>query len=218
MVGLSEGQVKTLNMASRLHDLGKLCIPAEILAKPGKLTESEFAMARCHPQIGYDILKPLKLPAQVAEIVVQHHERMNGSGYPRGLSGQDICLPARILGVADVLEAMSSHRPYRPALGWDQALEEIFRHKGILYDALVVEASLKLSPESLEAIQPSWAASPVPQVAAPTISSIKETESAPSKSVPAKEGVIVKKSRFFPGNLRFFSQRIMHPCRAYPLC
>jgi HD-GYP domain-containing protein (c-di-GMP phosphodiesterase class II) len=134
-------------MGGVIHDLGKISIPAEILSKPGRITEIEFDLIKTHPQVGYDILKTNEFPWPIAQMVLQHHERMNGSGYPAGLSGEGILLESRILGVADVVEAMASHRPYRPALGIDKALKEIARNKGSLYDREVVEACLKLFKE-----------------------------------------------------------------------
>ena len=141
---LSERHIDGIRMAGAIHDLGKIAVPAEILNKPIPLADIEFALVKIHPVVGYNILKEMKFPWPVAKIVLQHHERMNGSGYPHGLSGEDILLEARILGVADVVEAMSSHRPYRPALGIDKALEEISKNKGILYDPQVVDTCLKL--------------------------------------------------------------------------
>ena len=131
-------------MAGTLHDLGKFAIPSDILSKPGKLTPQEFALIKTHPQVAYNILEPISLPGNTAQIILQHHERLNGSGYPKGLKGNDIILEAKILAVADVVEAMSSHRPYRPALGEGKALEEIIHNKGILYDEKVVEACVGL--------------------------------------------------------------------------
>ncbi len=143
-LGLSPERLRALRLAGTIHDLGKIAIPAAILTKPGRLTPLEFAMIKSHPQVGYDILKPIKFPGQVRQIVLQHHERINGTGYPYGLKGEEILLEARILGVADVMEAMCSHRPYRPPLGLEKALEEISKHKGSLYEAVVVEACWKL--------------------------------------------------------------------------
>ena len=130
-------------IASLIHDVGKMDIPSEILSKPGKLTEEEFNLIKSHPKIGYDILKLIDFPWPVAEIVLQHHENINGSGYPGGLKDEEILLEAKIICVADVVEAMSSHRPYRPALGIDKALRQISKNKGILYDPKVVEACIK---------------------------------------------------------------------------
>ena len=146
-MGLPEEQVDGIGMAGIVHDIGKIYVPAEILSKPGRLTEPEFSMIKIHPQAGYDILKTVEFPWPIAQIVLQHHERMDGSGYPSGISGEDILLEARILGVADVVEAMASHRPYRPALGIDKALEEISQNRGVLYDPEVVDACLKLFAE-----------------------------------------------------------------------
>ncbi len=143
-MGLSPEQISGIYMAGLIHDIGKICIPAEILSKPSKLTETEFTMIKTHPQVGYNILRTVEFPWPVAQIILQHHERMDGSGYPQGLSGEDILLEARILGVADVVEAMSSHRPYRPALGIDKALLEILHHQGGLYDPGVVDTCLRL--------------------------------------------------------------------------
>ena len=143
-MGLSPDQLRDLRVAGSLHDLGKVAVPLEILTKPGRLTELEFSLIKTHPQVGYDILKPLKLPEQINQIILQHHERLDGSGYPQHLEGRDILLEARILGVADVVEAMCSHRPYRPALGLDLAFEEISRHRGKIYDPEVVDTCIKL--------------------------------------------------------------------------
>jgi HD-GYP domain-containing protein (c-di-GMP phosphodiesterase class II) len=144
---LPEDQVEGLRMAGIVHDLGKIAVPAEILSKPIKLSDIEFRLIQVHPQASYDILKDIDFPWPLAKIVLQHHERMNGSGYPLGLKNGDIFLGARILAVADVVEAMSSYRPYRPAWGLDKALEEISKQKGILYDSAVVDACLKLFVE-----------------------------------------------------------------------
>jgi HD-GYP domain-containing protein (c-di-GMP phosphodiesterase class II) len=143
-MGLSREQIDGLRMAGTIHDLGKISIPAEILSKPGKLIEIEFNLIKTHPQIGYDILREVEFPWPIAQIVFQHHERMDGSGYPSGLSGEDILLEARILAVADVVEAMAFHRPYRPALGLDKALEEISKNRDVFYDLKVVNACLEL--------------------------------------------------------------------------
>lgn len=144
-MGLSKDQVHGLWIAAILHDIGKaLAVPIEILSKPGKLTEQEMGLIRQHPRAGYEVLKDVEFPWPVAEIVYQHHERLDGSGYPRGLKGEEILLEARILAVADVVEAMSSHRPYRPALGIEAALSELEKGKGKLYDPAVVDACLTL--------------------------------------------------------------------------
>ena len=143
-LGLSADRVAGLRVMGLLHDLGKISIPAEILSKPGKLSATEFGFIKSHAQAGYEIIKEIQFPWPVAEVILQHHERMDGSGYPQGLTGPDITLEARILAVADVVEAMSSHRPYRAALGLDQALEEIAQKKGVLYDPEVADACIKV--------------------------------------------------------------------------
>ena len=143
-MGLSKQVIDGIRMAGLIHDLGKISVPAEILSKPGQISESEFSLIKQHPQAGYEILKGIDFKWPVADIVLQHHERLNGSGYPYGLKGEEILLEARILGVADVIEAMASHRPYRPALGIDDAFEEITMKRGTLYDPDVVDASIDL--------------------------------------------------------------------------
>jgi PAS domain S-box-containing protein/putative nucleotidyltransferase with HDIG domain len=143
-MGLQDDQYEGLTMAAFVHDIGKILVPADILSKPGKLTRPEFDMLKDHTRIGYEILKTIEFPWPIANIVLQHHERINGSGYPSGLSGEEILLEARILAVADVVEAMSSHRPYRPALGIEKALSEINEFRGVLYDSKVVDACVKL--------------------------------------------------------------------------
>jgi PAS domain S-box-containing protein/putative nucleotidyltransferase with HDIG domain len=148
-MNLSKEQINGLRFAGLIHDVGKIQIPIEILIKPSYLSEIEFVMIKMHPQIGYEIVQAIEFPYPVAQIVLQHHERMDGSGYPAGLSGEDILLEARILAVADVVEAMSSHRPYRPALGSDMALEEIAKHKGVLYDTEIVNACFKLFKDKM---------------------------------------------------------------------
>jgi len=140
-------QVKGIRMAGMIHDLGKLSVPSEILIKPDRLNEMEFALIKGHPRVGYDILKGIEFPWPIAETVYQHHERLDGSGYPRGLKAEEIILEARILAVADVVEAMASHRPYRPALGIDAALDEIEKNRGILYDDVFANACLRLFRE-----------------------------------------------------------------------
>jgi PAS domain S-box-containing protein/putative nucleotidyltransferase with HDIG domain len=139
-MSLTQEQVSAIRVSGILHDIGKLSIPSEILSKPGKLNDAEYNLVKTHALTGYNILKNVKFPWPVADIVVQHHERLNGSGYPNGLKGEDMMLEAKILAVADVVEAMSSHRPYRAALGEGAALEEISKHKGVLYDGEVVKA------------------------------------------------------------------------------
>jgi PAS domain S-box-containing protein len=144
---LSEDKIEGIRMAGSIHDIGKLSIPAEILTKPTKLSDIEFSLIKEHPQTGYDMLKNVESPWPLAQMVYQHHERMDGTGYPRKLKGDDIILEARIMAVADVVDAMVSHRPYRASLGVDVALEEIEKNKGTLYDDAVVEACLKLIRE-----------------------------------------------------------------------
>jgi PAS domain S-box-containing protein len=144
---LSEEQIEGIRMAASIHDIGKIMVPAEILNKPGPLTEIQYEMIKMHPRAGYDVLKGIKFPWPVAQIVLQHHERMDGSGYPQGVSGEDILLEARILAVADVVEAMASHRPYRPAFDMKVALAEISKNRGVLYDPTVVDACVKLFAE-----------------------------------------------------------------------
>ena len=147
-MGLSPEQIEGIRMAGGIHDIGKISIPAAILSKPTRLTEFEWGIIKMHSQVGYDILKKIEFPWPVAQIVLQHHERLDGSGYPQGLSGKDILMKARILAVADVVEAMASFRPYRPARGIDKALEEISQNRGILYDADAVDTCLKLFTEN----------------------------------------------------------------------
>ena len=146
-IGFSADRTDFIRIAAAIHDIGKIGIPAEILSKPKKLTDIEFGLIKVHPQAGYDILKDIEFSWPVAEVVLQHHERLDGSGYPRGLKGEEVCLEARILAVADVVDAMASYRPYRPALGIDAALEEISVHRGGLYDPTVADACLKVFRE-----------------------------------------------------------------------
>jgi HD-GYP domain-containing protein (c-di-GMP phosphodiesterase class II) len=131
-------------MAGLVHDVGKIQIPAEILSKPSQLTDAEWRMVRTHPQAGSDILQTIEFPWPVAQIVLQHHERIDGSGYPRGLTGEQMLLDARVLAVTDVLEAMLSHRPYRPGHALSVALREIETNKGTLYEPDAVEACLQV--------------------------------------------------------------------------
>jgi PAS domain S-box-containing protein/putative nucleotidyltransferase with HDIG domain len=147
-MGLSSDRVDGIRMAGVIHDIGKISVPAEILSKPGLLTPLEFSLIKTHSQIGYDILKDIEFPWDIATMVLQHHERLDGSGYPQGVTGERILLEARILTVADVVEAMASHRPYRPSLGMDKALEEIKDKKGRFYDPDVVDACLQLFTEN----------------------------------------------------------------------
>jgi PAS domain S-box-containing protein/putative nucleotidyltransferase with HDIG domain len=142
-LGLEPERLEGLRLAALIHDIGKIAVPAEILAKPGRLSEVEFNLIRQHARAGYEILAAIEFDAPVAEIVLQHHERLSGSGYPAGLAGDEILFEARILAVADVVEAMSSHRPYRPALGMARALEEVRRGAGTDYDPEVAAACLQ---------------------------------------------------------------------------
>ena len=143
-LGLPKSQLDGMRAAATLHDIGKITVPADILSKPSALSKMEFDLLKGHAKTAYDVLQTIEFPWPVAEIVYQHHERMDGSGYPQGLEGDDILLEARIIGVADVVEAMSSHRPYRPALGLDAALVEIQTNRGSLFDEDVVDACLRL--------------------------------------------------------------------------
>ncbi len=148
-MGLSPNLIASIRMAATLHDVGKINVPAEILSRPRRLNEIEMGMIRMHPEVGYNILVSIEFPYPVAQIVLQHHEKMDGSGYPSGLSGEGILIEARILAVADVVEAMASHRPYRPSLGIEKTLEEISLHRGTLYDETVVSTCLKLFDDKL---------------------------------------------------------------------
>jgi PAS domain S-box-containing protein/putative nucleotidyltransferase with HDIG domain len=144
---LPANTVEGIRMAGVIHDIGKISVPAEILSKPGKLAAKEFELIKDHPQTGHDVLKDVEFPWPIAEIILQHHEKLDGSGYPRGLKGDEVLLEARIITVADVIEAIASHRPYRPAQGIDTALIEIQSNKGILYDPDVADACIRLFTE-----------------------------------------------------------------------
>ena len=146
-LGLSAHRIEGIRIAGFLHDIGKIAVPAEILARPGKLGENEWGIMKTHPQFGFDILKEIDFIWPVALTTLQHHERLDGSGYPLGARGDQIILEARIIAVADVVEAMSSHRPYRPALGAEAALAEIAANKSILYAPEVVDACASLFTE-----------------------------------------------------------------------
>ncbi len=143
-LGFDKQRQEGIRVAGYLHDVGKMIIPAEILSKPGKLTAIEYSLVKGHAQAGYEVLKGVSFPWPIAEVALQHHERMDGSGYPQGLNGDDILFEARILAVADVVEAMSSHRPYRAGLGIEKALVEIERGRDRLYDPAVVDSCVKL--------------------------------------------------------------------------
>ncbi len=144
---LTEDEIYGLQMASVIHDLGKITVPAEILSKPGQLSGLEYELIKSHVQAGYDILKQIDFPWPLADIILQHHERMDGSGYPNGLKQEEILLPARILSVADVFETIASHRPYRPSLGLQSAMDEIRENRGRLYDSRVADVCLALIAE-----------------------------------------------------------------------
>jgi PAS domain S-box-containing protein len=146
-MNLPSDEIEGIYLAASIHDIGKIAIPAEILSKPGRLLEIEYMLIQTHAQAGYDILKDIDFPWSLADMVVQHHERYNGKGYPKGLKGDDIQLGARIMAVADVVESMANHRPYRPALGIDMAMEEIEKNRNIFYDGEVVDACLRLFKE-----------------------------------------------------------------------
>ncbi len=146
-LGFDAHRLKGLHVAGQLHDIGKISIPVEILAKPTRLTPAEYELIKCHARSSYDVLKIVDFPWPVALVALQHHERLDGSGYPQGLRGDEILIEARIIAVADVVEAMSSHRPYRPGKGIERALAEVESRRGELYDATVVDACLKLFRE-----------------------------------------------------------------------
>jgi putative nucleotidyltransferase with HDIG domain len=146
-MGWTGEQTNVIRIAAIIHDLGKIYVPAEILTKPDKLSHLEFEIIKTHPAVGYEILKEIEFPWPIAEIIHQHHEKVNGSGYPRGLKSEDILVESKIICVADVVEAMASHRPYRPGHGIDAALDEISKNKGILFDPAVVDACIRIFRE-----------------------------------------------------------------------
>lgn len=152
-MGLPQDQVDGIRMAGSIHDLGKIYVPSEILNKPGKIHANEFELVKSHPQVGYEILSTIAFPWPVAEIELQHHERLDGTGYPLGLKGDEILLEARVVAVADVVESMSSHRPYRPALGIEKALAEIKDGRGKAFDERVVDACVSLFEEDGYSLQ-----------------------------------------------------------------
>ena len=167
-MGLPPDVIEGIRIAAAIHDIGKVAVPAEILSKPGKLTQNELELIKDHSLTGFDILKHVEFPWPIAEIIYQHHERLDGSGYPRGLKGDDVLLEARIIALADVVEAMASHRPFRPARGIDAALDEIEEHRGTLYDPEVVDTCVTLfrekrytlnGQEELPSPPPPWPAS-----------------------------------------------------------
>jgi response regulator RpfG family c-di-GMP phosphodiesterase len=143
-LGINDDDIFGLRMACVIHDLGKITVPAGILAKPGRLSPLEYELIKNHVQAGYDILKQIEFPWPLAQIILQHHERLDGSGYPQGLRGDDIMLMSRILAVADVFETIASHRPYRPSLGRQHAVDELQNNSGLLYDEKVVAACLQV--------------------------------------------------------------------------
>jgi putative nucleotidyltransferase with HDIG domain len=154
-MGLAATQTSAICMAALIHDIGKIWLRGEVLSKPSSLSEIEFGIVRAHPETGYKMCNAMRFPSAVGQMVLQHHERMNGSGYPQGLAWEGIVLGARILAVADVVEAMASPRPYRPAYSLDEALGEIMRQRSILYDPEVVDACLEVfherqSPSAVE--------------------------------------------------------------------
>jgi HD-GYP domain-containing protein (c-di-GMP phosphodiesterase class II) len=140
-------QVEGVKVAALIHDIGKIGVPSDILSKPGRLSNVEYSIVRTHSEVAFDILQSIDFPWPIATIVLQHHERMNGTGYPHGIPGERITIEARIIAVADVVEAMASHRPYRPSAGIEAALKEITENKGVLYDISAVEACLELFQE-----------------------------------------------------------------------
>jgi len=146
-MNLPDDQIDGIRMAATIHDLGKISVPAEILSKPTKLKKMEFDLIKAHSQSGYDILKDIDFSWPIARTVLEHHERMDGSGYPNGLTGDNILMESRIIAVADVVESMASHRPYRPSLGIEAALEEIEKNRGTHYDHAVADACLRLFRE-----------------------------------------------------------------------
>jgi HD-GYP domain-containing protein (c-di-GMP phosphodiesterase class II) len=146
-LGWDTDRQEGLRIAGSVHDVGKITVPSEILTKPGRLSSVEFELVKTHAQQGYEVLKDIDFPWPIAEVARQHHERMNGSGYPRGLKGKEILPEARVLAVADVVESMASHRPYRPALGIDEALQEIERNSAKLYDPDAADVCIRMFRE-----------------------------------------------------------------------
>jgi len=194
-LGLSGDRLRDLRIAGSLHDLGKIAIPSGLLAKSGKLNPLEFSLLKTHPRVAYNILKPIRFPGNTAEIILQHHERLDGSGYPRGLTGYEIFLEARILGVADVMAAMCSHRPYRASLGLTVTLDELTRNQGVLYDAVVVEIALKLSAQDLSVIAAETSGLSLAAVTHPHYSAI------PTDVAPAQTGSLLGGGYPWLGNL-----------------
>jgi len=155
-MNLPEDTIEGLRIAGIVHDIGKICVAAEILSKPGRISDAEFNLIKNHSQVGHDILGSVDFPWPVADIVLQHHERIDGSGYPNGIKGAEILVEARILGVADTVEAMAAHRPYRPARGTDEAIAEIEKGRGTKYDPSVVDACAKLLAEKRFEFKPEF--------------------------------------------------------------
>jgi putative two-component system response regulator len=143
-MGMDAPRIEGLRLGAMVHDIGKIYVPVDILTRPGRLSDIEFSLIKTHPQVGGDIMQHVHFPWPVTEMILQHHERLDGSGYPRGLKGDEILLEARVIAVADVIEAMASHRPYRPAPGLDKALAEIRRGSGVIFDANVAATALYL--------------------------------------------------------------------------
>jgi len=143
-LNMSKDQIDQIYMAGVIHDIGKIAVPSEILSKPTRLTEFEFGIVKSHPKVAYDLLKNIEFPWPIDQIIYQHHEKIDGSGYPQGLKGDEISIEARIISIADVVEAIASHRPYRPSLGVKTALDEISNNKQIKYDQKVVEACIRI--------------------------------------------------------------------------
>lgn len=151
---LSPHRIEGISLGARIHDLGKIGVPAELLSKPTRLSDMEYGLIKSHAQSGAEILQDISFPWPIREIIAQHHERLDGSGYPNGLKGDEICFEARIVAVADVYEAMSAHRPYRASLGVDNAIAELQANKGVIYDETVVSALLEMIEEDPEPFMP----------------------------------------------------------------
>jgi HD-GYP domain-containing protein (c-di-GMP phosphodiesterase class II) len=143
-MGFENGALDKVKMAGLIHDIGKISVPLELLSKPTTLMDIEMNLIRYHPTAGYEILRNVDMPWPIAEVVLQHHERINGAGYPKGLQGEQILLESQIIAVADVYEAMTSHRPYRPSPGKEAAIEELSRNRGLLYNKDAVDVCLDL--------------------------------------------------------------------------
>jgi len=155
-MGLDADAIDGIRMAAGIHDLGKIGVPAEILSRPGRLRPAEYELVKDHSRAGYEIVEGIAFPWPVAKMILQHHERLDGSGYPDGLRGDDILLGSRIIAVADVVQAMATHRPYRAAMGIDAALEEIVRNRGRLFDPAVVDACIRLHHDRQLDLAPAW--------------------------------------------------------------